>query len=73
MERTAGETSPDPLNADGEAVCSDITLRDLFAAFCAAGMVVRDGGDCGMQLQVAKLAYRHADALLAQRQQREED
>ena len=71
MERNTGEKNPDLLKADGEAACSDITLRDLFAAFCAGGMMAKFGDNCGMERSNAAAAYAFADALLEQRKQRE--
>jgi hypothetical protein len=48
---------------------SEISLRDLFAAFCAAGLRANiDSGDESDSEGIAKRAFADADALLAQRE-----
>jgi hypothetical protein len=64
--------NPDLFDGDGTAFWTDITLRDIFAAFCAAGLVAKFGDDLSMAPENARAAYRFADALLAERKQREE-
>lgn len=71
MERDTDTRNPGLSKADGEAVCSGITLRDLFAALCVAGLVTKFGDDLSMARDNARAAYAFADALLNQRKQRE--
>ena len=71
MERDTCEKNPERLGTNGDVPCSDITLRDLFAAFCAGGMMAKFGDNCGMERSNAAAAYAFADALLEQRKQRE--
>ena len=61
----------------GVATVTDVTLRDLFAAFCAAGELAAQSPDfidytldaaTGDPALLAKRAYVCADALLARRE-----
>lgn len=47
---------------------TEITLRDLFAAFCAAGLNANSDFTEGTCKGAAEIAYRLADALLAARE-----
>lgn len=47
----------------------DITLRDLSAAFCAAGLEANPAADYGLA-HGAEYAYDMADALMAEREKR---
>jgi hypothetical protein len=51
-------------------MCDGITLRDLFAAFCAAGVHANSHDEIATMTHkaVAEYCYRGADALLAQRE-----
>ena len=56
------------------AVQSQVSLRDLFAAFALAGMVMRrcrpDAGDSYPYSYDAQDAYEAADAMLAEREKK---
>lgn len=56
------------LPEDG-GLARDATLRDLFAAFAAAGSSIHTAGGCWVEpAGVARRAYAVADALLAERE-----
>lgn len=56
----------DPDRGD-EPITTEVTLRDLFAAFALAGAISRDGEDISDAKQEARYAYAYADAMLAER------
>ena len=63
------ETYTDGCIADGNFVVrtqTDITLRDLFAAFAMAGLLAY--ADDQAFSSISDYAYRHADAMLAERE-----
>ncbi len=61
--------NPDLFDSDGHEYWTDITLRDVFAAFSAAGMVAKVGPERGFEREIAEAAYACADAMLDQRRQ----
>ena len=61
--------NPDLFDGDGTTFWTDITLRDVFAAFCVAGLVAKFGDDFSMAPENARAAYVFADALLDQRRE----
>jgi hypothetical protein len=63
--------NPDLFGGDGHEYWTDITLRDIFAAFCAAGLTAKFGDDRGMNRENARASYAFADALLAERKHSE--
>jgi hypothetical protein len=63
--------NPDLFDGDGNVYWTDITLRDLFAAFCAGGLMAKLGDDRGSERTNAEAAYAFAEALLDQRKHRE--
>ena len=69
MKRNTEDKGPERFEVDSEVVCAGITLRDIFAAFCAGGMMAKFGDNCGMERSNAAAAYAFADALLDQRRE----
>lgn len=48
---------------------TEITLRDLFAAFAVTGIIAADD-NCNTARVLADIAYDQADAMLAEREKR---
>ena len=70
MKRNTDARNPKLFKTKGSVLSTDITLRDLIAALCAAEMAVRVGPGCG--IEVSREAYYYADALLNQREKEPE-
>ena len=67
------DTEVDPTNLMA-LISSDITLRDLFAGLCGAGLLAgREKGNTCSDDDYALCAYTLADALLAEREKVGED
>ena len=59
--------NPDLFDGGIDGACTDVTLRDLFAAFALAGLLGRDEKYLDT-LACSRAAYAAADYMLAERE-----